>query len=241
VYCIVVNCYFQYELWRLYEKAYAFIVNSYYDFTMQQFDYLYRTKELEYFEDIEQNKNNIMEAYVKDCNGDPRSLLTGRLRGLFFLANVDFQSNMPFATSPYGTRRLLVEASALLAEDVDIYFADFYCRPIPPRGLGQRVSTVPPHNITIVAAKRYSPARQFCKKRLCYLDKLNNPFLQRCGDVWQHSKSCMVEILYADDIDINEFLNSENGYFEDVDRSFGTSDVRAGSQTKPATCNYCNI
>ena len=56
-------------------------------------------------------------------DGDGRSPINGEICGLFFLANVDYNVD----ASPFGTSRLLVQATVMLHQAPNVYFADFYC------------------------------------------------------------------------------------------------------------------
>ncbi|KAK2184230.1 hypothetical protein NP493_276g03034 [Ridgeia piscesae] len=49
----------------------------------------YRNKLPEYFRQCKLDDNNIMKVYLKDNNGDPKSIINGQIKGLFFATSVD--------------------------------------------------------------------------------------------------------------------------------------------------------
>lgn len=68
------------ELLQLYyEKAVAYRSEH----CMKQIDRVFRCKPQSYWNDIMTSHNGIMEVYVKDNSGHPRSPINGRLKGKF--------------------------------------------------------------------------------------------------------------------------------------------------------------
>ena len=190
----------------------------------------YRTKPPAYFEDIKENHGNVMKPYVKDSNGDKRSPINGRIKGLFFSASVNWSTLAPMSSSPYGTRRLLVDTSALLSEYTKMYFADFYCRSAGPRDA---------HHVSLVFTQRSSKVDQFCEEHLKELDKIDNEFLRVLSpdEVQVTGSGIWVEILYTEDVNIGSLEAQGHARFE----SIPCSSVRSGAKRKKTGCSICSI
>ena len=186
---------------------------------------LYRTKSLSYFTNIKTNHNNIMKLHLKDSSGDKFSPINGRIMGLFFAVNINFRTGQPFPNSPYGDRRLHIQAHELLTHDTRLYFADFYCR------------LRPVHYVTLVITKRGSTADIFCSRHLYELDKTLNPFARFSGTTIQVTRSGVrVELFYTENVDIAKVINTSVGRFTDVINNGGKFSV-----SKPLDCHHCNI
>ena len=166
-----------------------------------------------------------MKPYLKDSNGDKRSPINGRIKGLFFSANVDFRTGQPPTSSPYGSQRLHIIAHELLNWNTNLYFADFYCR------------SQLTHHVTLVITKYGSTADKFCAQHLYELDKRHNLFVRVDGSSVQVTGSGVwVELLYTENVDIDDVISTHAGRF-----SFVTCNGRAGALSKSQTCPYCNI
>ena len=187
--------------------------------------WLYRNKPPKYFDDIRDNHGNIMEVYVKDKNGDPASVINGRLHGLFFCANIDFCTGLPMTKTNFGSRRLLVPVDEMFMSAPNLYFADFYCNFAHPH----------PHYATLVMARIGSVADAFCRNRLPALSTMENPFLFRGEDgSWRVSTRIMVEVLYTEDINLNVFRNITHGTPERIN-------IRHNGLPKLPGCKECNL
>lgn len=185
-------------------------------------DVFYRNKPISYYNEIMQCRYGIMEVYWKDQNGDPLCPINGRLQGLFFSASPYQQ-----IPSPFGPRCLSVLPSYLYESAENLYFADFYCK----RPLG-------PHYVTIVMARPGSRRDMFCRQRLLPLNPLNNIFLRMNGVFAYVNRKVHVEVFYTEDVDVNEVLFHEMGWFTNVPAT-GTSSARG--IRKNALCSLCNI
>ena len=95
-----------------------------------------------------------MEVYVENKNGDPASVINGRLHGLFFCTNIDFCTGLPMTMTNFESRRLLVPVDEMFMSAPNLYFADFYC------------NFAHPHYATLVMARTGSVADAFCRNRL---------------------------------------------------------------------------
>ena len=228
-----VQCYSIKEVARLYYKAASFVHEK--NASSSRLDFypckvFYRTQTLSYFHDLEENHGNVMRPYIKDSNGDIRSPINGRIKGLFFSAAINWNTLAPKQSSPYGTRRLLVETNALINDDMRLYFADFYCRTVGPR-YG--------HHVTLVFTRRSSRTDQFCEKYLQELDKIENIFLRirSPGEVEVTGSGIWVEILYTENVNISTLKREGLARFINV----SCSNVRAGVQPKKTYCSVCNI
>jgi len=189
--------------------------------------WFYRNKSYEYYNCVMYSHGGIMIPYLKDHNGDQSSPINGRIQGLFFSAAVDHSNGQMLATSPFGPRRLCVDASYLFSTTPNMYFADFYCH-------------TRPHYVTIVLTRPYSVADSFCRRKLIRLDPETNVFMRvdpTYRRVWVNRR-VHVEVLYTENIDINFLLHYSRGYFVDT-RSTGTS--RPGGIPKNPSCRTCNL
>ena len=186
--------------------------------------YLYRNKPMDYFDKIATN-GHVMEKYIKDNSGDPKSPINGKLDGLFFMANVNKFTLSPPSTSPFGNTRLSIPYAKLLKR-CNLYFADFFC---------MRSSA---HYITLVAAKQDSISDNFCRKRLLKFDPYeSNRFLYINGHVAMVSQRTWVEVFYTEDINLTRTI-SRGAHLTTVS-STGTS--TPGGVPKNRHCNHCNI
>ena len=225
---ILDECYNQNEISILNRLAEAYIMKCFKGNqpTFYFCQELYRTEPPSYFKDIENNHYNVMKPYLKDSNGDKLSPINGRIKGLFFSANVNYRTGKPPTSSPYGSKRFLVLADIIVRQDTRLYFADFYCR--------SRLI----HHVTLVATKYGSDAHRFCSRYLHELDKRHNMFLRFGGntEVQVTGSGVWIELLYTENIDIDSMIDSHMGRFCDV-----FSKGRTGPLSKSQICSHCNI
>ena len=223
------------DLRSLQEQAEEFLELSPYR-VYRSLEYVTRDKDEEYFDEIMEEKDYIMEKYVKDDYGSPQNPINGRLQGLFFRANVDWKTGVPFDNSPFGNYRLQVPATRHITPDKNLYVADFYC-------MYKRGQTVQcnKHNITLVLCERGSQSDRFCHKRLPKLDIHDNEFLfinDSNDEIYvangRGEYGVYVEILYTEDIDISPWLS----YFEDVEQFVRGRDP---NPRKNENCEHCNL
>ena len=185
-------------------------------------DVFYRNKPHKYFTKC-RKKGNIMEVYMKDDNGDPRSPINGEIEGLFFATHVDPKTGEPPKWSPFGSERVSIPARTMMRNS-NLYFADFYCK---------RDSDL--HYVTLVLTKQGSETDCFCEENLLSLDIRNNDFLWRSKQKKVHVTSeVLVEVFYTEDIDL-----SDPDCTFTTGPSTGTSTL--GGLPKDPTCGVCNL
>ncbi|TSK14550.1 Phytanoyl-CoA hydroxylase-interacting protein-like [Bagarius yarrelli] len=144
----------------------------------------------------EEAQNNKMLPSVKDNSGSHGSPISGKLEGIFFSCNTEFNTGAPPQDSPYGRFRFQVPAEALFNQDTNLYFADFYCM------------YTAYHYVILVLAPRASPGDEFCKQRLPLLDITNNRFLT-CTESeegrlsFHHAQDIILEVIYTDPVDLS--------------------------------------
>lgn len=194
--------------------------------------WLYRNKSPNYFDEIFTERGGIMEVITKDNSGDPGSPINSRIRGLFFLANVDRQSDTgrPIPVSPFGSTRVLIPAVELVNPSVNIYFVDFYCMKAENAY----------HYVTLVIARPGSEVDAFCVRRLLKLDLNTNQFLFRRGSdelrVTARDR-LMVEVFFTDDVDIGPYRGR---LIENVPLVGSGSSTQGGIRKFPF-CTKCNL
>lgn len=194
--------------------------------------WLYRNKSPDYFDEIFAGRGGIMEVIPKDNNGDPGSPINSRMRGLFFLASVDRQSNngQPIPVSPFGSTRVCIPAAELVNPSVNIYFADFYCMKADNAY----------HYVTLVIARPGSEVDAFCVKRLFKLDLNTNPFLFRYGSGELRVTSMdrlLVEVFFTENVDIGPYRGQ---LIEGVPLVGSGSSTQGGIRKFPF-CTKCNL
>ena len=194
-------------------------------------NWLYRNKPVSYFKDIFLKHDGVMKPYIKDHSGDQASPINGQINGLFFMANN--VNGEPPPTSQFGPRRLLVPPDYLLDTVPNVYFVDFYCM----RGQD--------HYVTLVATCPGSLTDKFCTQRLLPVDlhdSITNPFL-----FWDNgylyvtcNSNLQVEILYTEDIDINEWMTYGGAKMVNVPTVCKGSSTPGGIPKNPS-CTVCNL
>uniref|UniRef100_A0A4W6DTD1 Phytanoyl-CoA 2-hydroxylase interacting protein-like a n=1 Tax=Lates calcarifer TaxID=8187 RepID=A0A4W6DTD1_LATCA len=160
---------------------------------MLRFSVFYRNQNKEYFDHAREVQGNRMLPSVKDNSGSHGSPISGKLEGIFFSCNTEFNTGKPPQDSPYGRHRFEIRADALFNPDTNLYFGDFYCM------------YTAYHYVILVLAPKGSRGDEFCKQRLPALDISNNRFLtckqNEEGDgglVFHHAQDVILEVIYTD-------------------------------------------
>ncbi|XP_017338104.1 phytanoyl-CoA hydroxylase-interacting protein-like isoform X1 [Ictalurus punctatus] len=194
---------------------------------MLPFSVFYRNQNKEYFDHARDAQKNKMLPSVKDNSGSHGSPISGKLEGIFFSCNTEFNTGAPPQDSPYGRYRFQVPAKALFNHDTNLYFADFYCM------------YTAYHYVIVVLAPRGSPGDEFCKQRLPLLDIANNRFLTCSEDEeghlsFHHAQDIILEVIYTDPVDLSLGTVAEiSGH-----QLMSLSTINA---KKDPSCKTCNI
>ncbi|KAG7277432.1 hypothetical protein CRUP_016335, partial [Coryphaenoides rupestris] len=132
----------------------------------------------------------------------------GKLEGLFFSCNTEFNTGKPPQDSPYGRQRFQVRADVLFNPGTNLYFGDFYCM------------YTAYHYVVLVLAPSGSPGDDFCKQRLPALDIGDNRFLTCTraeeeggggvgggedgagGLVFRHAQDVILEVIYTEPLEL---------------------------------------
>ncbi|MCJ8738323.1 hypothetical protein PDJAM_G00034420 [Pangasius djambal] len=194
---------------------------------MLPFSVFYRNQNKEYFDHARHAQKNKMLPSVKDNSGSHGSPISGKLEGIFFSCNTEFNTGAPPQDSPYGRYRFQVPAEALFNHNTNLYFADFYCM------------YTAYHYVILVLAPRGSPGDEFCKQRLPLLDITNNRFLT-CAEEeegrlsFHHAQDIILEVIYTDPVDLSLGTVAEiSGH-----QLMSLSTINA---KKDPSCKTCNI
>ncbi|XP_046574906.1 phytanoyl-CoA hydroxylase-interacting protein-like isoform X2 [Haliotis rubra] len=184
---------------------------------------LYRNKPSAYFDNIQTNRANLMEKYLKDKGGDPRCPINGRLEGLFF--GVTLRDGALPSWSPFGDTRVILPLSSVFDDSAKLYFADFFCMP----------GGADTHYVVLVITKDGSVSDRFCEQELIKLDPYNNRFLSRHGDRYQtlSRQQLWVEVFYTEHVDISSLVLTRTGVL-----GIGHS---LGGIPKDPRCRVCNV
>jgi hypothetical protein len=90
--------------------------------------FLYRCKPQLYFDDIRDNRSQVMEPYQKDDNGQAASPINAVISGLFFSGRTAGGAGQLPTQSPFGNIRMAVPGGYFLdPARCRLWFADFYC------------------------------------------------------------------------------------------------------------------
>ncbi|XP_051529722.1 phytanoyl-CoA hydroxylase-interacting protein-like isoform X1 [Myxocyprinus asiaticus] len=194
---------------------------------MLRFSVFYRNQQKEYFDHARESQNNKMLPSVKDNSGSHGSPISGKLEGIFFSCNTEFNTGKPPQDSPYGRYRFQLVAEMLFNPETNLYFADFYCM------------YTAYHYVILVIAPKGSAGDEFCKQRLPALDIGNNRFLT-CTEgedrqlVFHHAQDVILEVIYTDPVDLSLGTVAEiSGH-----QLMSLSTVNA---KKDPSCKTCNI
>ena len=185
----------------------------------------YRNKSPQYFDQC-QKKDNIMKMYLKDNNGDPRSPINGRIKGLFFATGVDQDTGQPTNWSHFGAKRVSIPSKTMLMTNSNLYFADFYCK-----------CDSKAHYVTLVLTKPGSKTDGFCEKNLISVDIGNNDFLYHSSEnEVRVTNKVWVEVFYTEDVDLSSL---EIPMKRVTVRGRGSS--KPGGLPKDSRCRVCNL
>ncbi|KAJ8361622.1 hypothetical protein SKAU_G00181470 [Synaphobranchus kaupii] len=194
---------------------------------MLTFSVFYRNQHKEYFDQAREAQGNRMLPSVKDNSGSHGSPISGKLEGIVFSCNTEFNTGKPAQDSPYGQYRFQAAAEALFNPDTNLYFGDFYCM------------YTAYHYVILVLAPRGSAGDHFCKERLPALDVADNRFLtcRREDDgrlAFRHAQDVILEVIYTEPVDLVLGTLAEiSGH-----QLMSLSTVNA---KKDPSCKTCNI
>ncbi|KAJ8250513.1 hypothetical protein COCON_G00224350 [Conger conger] len=194
---------------------------------MLTFSVFYRNQHKEYFDHARELQSGRMLPSVKDNSGSHGSPISGKLEGIFFCCNTEFNTGKPAQDSPYGRYRFQIAAEALFNPDTSLYFGDFYCM------------YTAYHYVILVLAPRGSPGDDFCKQRLPALDLADNRFLTcRQGEdgrlEFQHAQDVILEVIFTEPVGLAQGTVAEiSGH-----QLMSLSTVNA---KKDPSCKTCNI
>jgi hypothetical protein len=213
----------QKDLEKLLRKAEAFDSSP-----IRRCLYFYRDKNRAYFSNIRQNDGGTMKVYRKDFHGDPKSPINGRMCGLFFCTNVEWEKDTPVQKSIFGDTRLMIPMEKMYEVCSNLWFTDFYC-------------VFKPHYVTLVMTKPGSDSDRFCREHLVQLDWKTNCFLRRVesddlGVIYKVSTSMWVEVMYTENLNISDQLSSLQRVPMTGQRTGGTTGLK-----KKTFCSTCNI
>ncbi|XP_062320265.1 phytanoyl-CoA hydroxylase-interacting protein-like isoform X1 [Osmerus eperlanus] len=196
---------------------------------MLRFSVFYRNHNKEYFDQAREHQNNRMLPSVKDNSGSHGSPISGKLEGIFFSCNTEFNTGKPPQDSTYGRMRFQVQAEALFNPNTNLYFADFYCM------------YTAYHYVILVLAPQGSPGDDFCKQRLSALDITNNRFLtctreegEGAGLVFHHAQDVILEVIYTEPLDLAQGTVAEISGHQ-------LNSLSTFNAKKDPSCKTCNI
>jgi hypothetical protein len=216
------------EMELLQERASAFAKK--YMLPLTEID---RCKPAQYWSDIRQHRNCLMQTYLKDNNGQAASPINGALKGLFFTART-YPNKTLAVTSPFGKERMIVSAVKLLnPERVNYYFADFYCNQRSPHKANENGS----HYVTIVICERDTQTDMWCAQRLISMDPYDNFFLRaskKYTDTFYANRTVWVEVFYTEHVPLAW------GKFDEV-LTVGAGTSRKNGVPHDKKCTICNI
>lgn len=200
---------------------------------MLPFTIFYRNQQKEYFEEkgplfCSRDAACIrMLPCIKDNSGSHGSPISGKLEGIFFSCNTEFNTGKPPQDSPYGPYRFQIQADLLFNRHTNIYFGDFYCM------------YTSYHYVILVLAPDGSKGDTFCKRWLPALDSSSNCFLT-CTELedgtlhFHHAQDVILEVIYTESV---EFclgtVTQINGH-----QLMSSSTINA---KKDPSCKICNI
>ncbi|KAM8866784.1 phytanoyl-CoA hydroxylase-interacting protein isoform 1-T2 [Synchiropus picturatus] len=172
----------------------------------------------------------LMGPALKDSSGSHGSPINGKLHGVFFSCNTEFDTGLPPKDSPYGPLRFHIPAGYLLNPNISLYFADFYCM------------YTAYHYVVLVLAPFGSDGDNFCRTRLPSLDLACNPFLtytepQRPGDepLFCHASDVILEVLFTDPVHLDQ------GTLQQISGHHQLMSLTTANAKKDPSCKVCNI
>ncbi|XP_059929630.1 phytanoyl-CoA hydroxylase-interacting protein-like [Gadus macrocephalus] len=204
---------------------------------MLRFSVFYRNQNKEYFDHARESEGGRMLPSVKDNSGSHGSPISGKLEGLFFSCNTEFNTGKPPQDSPYGRQRFQVPAEVLFNPGTNLYFGDFYCM------------YTAYHYVVLVLAPQGSAGDDFCKQRLPALDIADNRFLtctraeeeggggtggEGAGLVFRHAQDVNLEVIYTEPLELARGTVAEISGHQLM--SMSTLNAK-----KDPSCKTCNI
>ncbi|MGH0124098.1 UNVERIFIED_CONTAM: hypothetical protein FKN15_018179 [Acipenser sinensis] len=194
---------------------------------MLKFSLFYRNQHKEYFDKARVQQGNKMMPSVKDNSGSHGSPISGKLEGIFFSCNTEFNTGKAPQDSPYGRYRFEVQAEILFNQKTNLYFGDLYCM------------YTAYHYVILVLAPSGSPGDEFCKQRLPQLNIAENKFLTCTEEkdgrlVFHHAQDVILEVIYTDPLDLSLGTVAEISGHQL--RSLSTVNAK-----KDPSCKICNI
>ncbi|XP_028851881.1 phytanoyl-CoA hydroxylase-interacting protein [Denticeps clupeoides] len=195
-----------------------------------RFTVFYRNQHPDYFQYARTECGGEMRPTLKDSSGSHGSPINGKLSGIFFSCNTEFDTGLPPNDSPYGPLRLQINAELLLNPSTHLYFADFYCM------------YTAYHYVVLVLAPAGSAGDLFCQSRLPQLDLADNPFLtytppQRQGDapVFCHARDVILEVFFTEPVRL------EHGTVQQISGRHQLMSLSTANAKKDPSCKVCNI
>ncbi|XP_008297334.1 phytanoyl-CoA hydroxylase-interacting protein-like [Stegastes partitus] len=194
---------------------------------MLPFTVFYRNQQRESFlPDRDAQCRHLLPA-VKDDSGSHGSPISGKLEGIFFSCNTEFNTGKPPQDSPYGPYRFQIQADVLFNHNTNIYFGDFYCM------------YTSYHYVIVVLAPVGSPGDSFCKGRLPVLDRSSNCFLtctkEDDGSLsFRHAQDVILEVIYTEPVDLSLGTVAQISGHQLM--SLSTANAK-----KDPSCKICNI
>lgn len=200
---------------------------------MLPFTVFYRNQQREYFQQDSPSYRSrdaqscLMLPSVKDNSGSHGSPISGKLEGIFFSCNTEFNTGKPPQDSPYGPYRFQIQADVLFNKTTNIYFGDFYCM------------YTSYHYVILVVAPDGSKGDAFCKGRLPALDRSSNCFLtcteEEDGSLsFHHAQDVILEVIYTEPVDLRLGMVSQISGHQLM--SLSTANAK-----KDPSCKICNI
>uniref|UniRef100_A0A7N8XCZ8 Phytanoyl-CoA hydroxylase-interacting protein-like n=1 Tax=Mastacembelus armatus TaxID=205130 RepID=A0A7N8XCZ8_9TELE len=194
---------------------------------MLPFSVFYRNQQREFFCQARDAQCHCMLPAVKDSSGSRGSPISGKLEGIFFSCNTEFNTGEPPQDSPYGSYRFQIQADILFNQNTNIYFGDFYCM------------YTSYHYVILVLAPDGSKGDVFCKGRLPALDRSNNPFLTCSKEAegspcFRHAQDVILEVIYTEPVDLSLGTVSQI-------RGHQLMSLSTLNAKKDPSCKICNI
>ncbi|KAM4576577.1 phytanoyl-CoA hydroxylase-interacting protein [Odontesthes bonariensis] len=195
-----------------------------------KFSLFYRNQHPEYFDFVRKECGGLMRPALKDNSGSHGSPINGKLQGVFFSCNTEFDTGLPPNDSPYGPLRFQIPAGHLLNPNICLYFADFYCM------------YTAYHYVVLVLAPVGTEGDTFCRTRLPMLDLASNPFLtyiapQKQGEepLYCHASDVILEVLFTEPVHL------EGGCVEQISGRHQLMSLTTANAKKDPSCKVCNI
>ncbi|KAF7199960.1 phytanoyl-CoA hydroxylase-interacting protein [Nothobranchius furzeri] len=195
-----------------------------------KFSVFYRNQHPDYFDYVRRECGGLMRPALKDTSGSHGSPINGKLHGVFFSCNTEFDTGLPPRDSPYGPLRFQIPAGYLLNPNICLYFADFYCM------------YTAYHYVVLVLAPIGTEGDAFCCSRLPMLDLTSNPFLtftapKRQGEepLYCHASDVILEVLFTEPIPLDQ------GAVEQISGHHQLMSLTTANAKKDPSCKVCNI